>query len=118
MMYAKQGTTKRRGRPPLDSGRKTRRWEVWFDAAEAAEIEARANDVRMAPVNLIRQLALAGAISVRHKRPRGASVLGLYKIVERLEALAKDGAPIPPDVLRAELVALQDAHSVCFGDMG
>ena len=117
-MNAKQKTTKRRGRPPLDAGRKTRRWEVWFDPAEAAEIETRAEDVRLAPVNLIRQLALTGAISVRHKRPRGASVLALYKIVERLEALTNSGAPVPPDVLRDELAALQDAHSACFGDMG
>lgn len=116
-MNAKLGTTKRRGRPPLDAGRKTRRWCVWFDPAEAAEIETRAEDVRLPPVNLIRQLALTGAISVRHKRPKGAHTDRLYAEIRALQSLSEQTSPIPHDELRQRLVNLRDHLVACFGDL-
>jgi len=67
-MDANENLPRRRGRPRKENSKRVKRWGVWFDAEEAAQIEERAAMVGLPPIQMIRSLALYGKITTKGRR--------------------------------------------------
>jgi hypothetical protein len=67
-MDANEDLPRRRGRPRKGAARRTRCWDIGFDAVEAAQIEDKAALVGIRPTDMIRSLALYGKITTKGRR--------------------------------------------------